>query len=142
MKKVLIIEDDPIVGKIIQVKIQYTAVQCGLEVEVSRVFNGEEGLQAIAEKSPDLIVLDLMMPKKSGFEVLESMKQSGTNEGRAPHIMVLTNLSGEGNKDKVTALGASAYFIKSGTTIQEIADYIVTQLAAIPSTPAIPALVH
>lgn len=57
MKKVLIIEDDPIVGKIIQVKIEYTAAQCGLEVEVSRVFNGEEGLRAIAKKAPTLSCL-------------------------------------------------------------------------------------
>lgn len=137
MKKVLIIEDDPIVGKIIQVKIEYTATQCGIEVEVSRVFNGEEGLHAIAEKNPDLIVLDLMMPKKSGFEVLEEMKTSGTVETGAPHIMVLTNLSGEGHKDKVTQLGASAYFIKSNTTIQEIADYVCKQLGAMTA----PALV-
>mgnify|MGYP001577300580 CR=1 FL=1 len=130
MKKVLIIEDDPIVGKILQVKIQYTAAQCGLEVEVSRAFDGEEGLRMVAEKSPDLIVLDLMMPKKSGFEVLESMKQSEVKENGVPHIMVLTNLSGEGHKDKVTQLGASAYFIKSGTTIQEIADYVCKQLGA------------
>lgn len=134
MKKILIIEDDPIVGKILQVKIQYTATQCGLEVEVSRVFNGEEGLQAIAEKNPDLIVLDLMMPKKSGFEVLEEMK---TAKVGAPHIMVLTNLSGEGHKDKVTQLGASAYFIKSNTSIQEIADYVCKQLGAM----AAPALI-
>ncbi|MBI5912985.1 response regulator [Candidatus Azambacteria bacterium] len=133
MKKVLIIEDDAIIGKIIQLKIEYAAAQNSIAVEVSRVFDGEEGLRAVAEKNPDLIVLDLMMPKKSGFEVLESMKNAGTKEGGAPHIMVLTNLSGEGHKDKVTELGASAYFIKSGTTIQQIADYVVTQLGATPA---------
>lgn len=130
MKKVLIIEDDPIVGKIIQLKIEYTASQSGIAVEVSRAFDGEEGMRAIAEKNPDLIVLDLMMPKKSGFEVLESMKRSEIKENRIPHVMVLTNLSGEGHRDKVTQLGASAYFIKSGTSIQEIADYICKQLGA------------
>lgn len=126
MKKILIIEDDALIGKTIQMKIQYAAKKNGIEADVLRVFNGEDGLNSILEKKPDLIVIDLMMPKKSGFEVLEDIKKSKVKDNGAPHIMVLTNLLGE--KNKVIQLGASAYFVKSDTSIEQIADYVCKQL--------------
>lgn len=130
MKKILIIDDDAIIGKILQLKIQHAVMQNGIDAEVLRVFDGEEGMEAIAKNTPDLIVLDLMMPKKSGFEVLEGMQGSGSPKNKTPHIMVLTNLSGDDNKNKVAQLGASAYFIKSGTSIEQIAQYVCKQLAS------------
>lgn len=121
MKTVLLIDDDMLAAKVIEM----TLLKNNPNLKILKAYNGEEGLKIIAEKSPDLIVLDLAMPKKSGFEVLEELQK---NTKTKAHIMVLSNLSDESDKKRAIKLGGHIYFVKTETTIGKITKYISEQL--------------
>lgn len=121
MKKILIIEDDALLSKILQLKLQQ-----GGTYEVVRAYDGESGLALVAQHHPDFVVLDLAMPKKSGFEVLEELHKDG-----APKffVLVLTNLGSEADKQRALALGSNDYFIKADVKINDVVDYIAKKLS-------------
>ena len=121
MKTVLLIDDYMLAMKVIEM----TLLRNNPNLKILKAYNGEEGLKIITEKSPDLIVLDLAMPKKSGFEVLEELQK---NTPIKAHIMVLSNLSGESDKERAIKLGGHVYFVKTETTIGKITKYILEQL--------------
>lgn len=88
--------------------------------EAKAVFDGDEALEELAKTKYDLMLLDLMMPKKDGFGVLEEMKAKGI---KIP-VIVSTNLSQEGDIAKVKELGAKDYFVKSDTPITEVVKHV------------------
>lgn len=111
---ILLAEDDPFLVKIIKNRL----TEEGFSVEVA--VNGEEALEKIKAGNFALIMLDLVMPKKTGFEVLQEMRQE---EIKAP-VFVFSNLSQQTDKDEVIALGAQAYFVKSDIAIDELANQV------------------
>ncbi|HLC99645.1 MAG TPA: response regulator [Patescibacteria group bacterium] len=123
MKKVLIIDDDALIGKLLEIKLTSLG-----EFDVIRALDGDEGLKMIKEQAPDLVVLDLMMPRKSGFEVLEDLQKAPTKG--SVHVLVLSNLSSGADKDRALKLGGHTFFIKSEMTIGGIVEYIIKQLKA------------
>lgn len=115
-KKVLIIEDDDHISKVYQIKLGKENV----DTVVAR--DGEEGIAMVASEKPDLVLLDLMIPKKDGFVVLEEVKK--TELGKKIPILVLSNLGQEGDIKRATSLGAADYFIKVNLSIQEVIDKV------------------
>jgi len=114
--KILVIEDDKLLKKIYQTKL---AIE-GYDAVIAS--NGEEGLEMAKEFKPDLILLDLLMPIKTGFEVLEDISKNKTL--KSIPIIVATNLGQEADRQRISHFGVKDYIIKSDITIQGIIDKI------------------
>lgn len=84
--------------------------------------DGEVGLSLAKTKKPDLILLDLILPKVHGFEVLKQLKED--SETKEIPIIVLTNLEGIGDVDKAIELGATTYLVKAQYTLEEVVEKI------------------
>lgn len=103
--KLLLIEDDTFFRGFYATKLK----QKGIEVDVAA--DGEEGLEKIASFKPDAVLLDIIMPKKDGFEVLEAMKEGNLIE-KIP-VLVFSTLGQEKDVEKARQLGAKGYVNKS-----------------------------
>jgi len=111
MKKILFVEDEPSLQK----AISEVLTQEGYEVVTAA--DGEEGLLKIKEK-PDLVLLDLILPKKDGFEVLKEMKANDSTKDIP--VIVLTNLEGTGDVEKALELGATTYLVKANYELDDV----------------------
>jgi len=123
MKKILIIEDDPFLSEMYAAKF----IENNFETEVAS--DGKLGLVKIEEFRPDLVLLDIVLPKMDGFEVLKKIKEK--EELREIPIVLLTNLGQKNEVEKGLALGAQEYIIKAHftptavvTKVKEILDKI------------------
>lgn len=115
-KKILIIDDDErLVGL-------YEMTFKGQGYEVSTSLEGEEGLAKIIKEKPDLVLLDVMMPVKSGFDILNTIKNN--LDTKQTKVVMLTALSDEAMKIKAFAMGAVDYIVKSQLTIPEVTERI------------------
>jgi CheY-like chemotaxis protein len=132
MSKVLIVEDDPLISRM------YQKIFTFENFEVELAANGEEALAKVTEFKPTLILLDVMMPKMNGLQVLEILKQD--DQTKNIPVVMLTNLAGQQDAETAIAKGAIRYIIKSEHEPKEIAD-IVTQLIAAYSRNEIPGTV-
>jgi DNA-binding response OmpR family regulator len=94
----------------------------GFEVETAS--DGEEAVEKIKKDKFDLILLDIILPKKDGFEVLEKIKK----EKIKTPVILLTNLSGTEDVQKALALGAKNYLVKSNYKLKEIVNKIKENL--------------
>lgn len=121
---VLIAEDEIPIAKGLSLKLH----SVGFETIV--VHDGESAITALRESTFDLILLDLVMPKKDGFFVLEELRKLHI----ATPVIVSSNLSQEEDIKRARELGAKDYFIKSDTTLVEIVEK-VKQVLGIPLTP-------
>ena len=131
MAKVLLVEDDPLMVRMYQRKLLSDNYDVGVAV------NGEEGLVKIRSFRPDLILLDIMMPKLNGLEVLERMKADPT----VAHIpvIILTNLGGsQDDVDRGLELGAVAYLVKSAYRPDEVVKKVKEVLAGYTRSKEIP----
>jgi CheY-like chemotaxis protein len=116
MKKILIIEDDPLMQRMYQ--IAFSAG--GFDVDIAS--DGQEGLEKSISSSPNLILLDVMMPKVNGFEVLDRLKNDEITKG-IPVIM-LTNLSVEKDAETAVSKGALKYLVKSDYEPNQVLDIV------------------
>lgn len=115
-KKVLLVEDDDSLASV------YTT---RLEAEgflIKRVPNGEDALASAVEMHPDIILLDVMMPKVSGFDVLDILRN--TPETANIKVVMLTALSQETDKQRAQELGVDDYLVKSQVVIADVVDRI------------------
>ena len=112
-KKILIVDDEPN----IVISLEFLVKKEGFTVAVAA--DGEEALAKVAEFSPDLILLDVMMPKKSGFEVCEALRADPARSGLK--IIMLTAKGRDTEMAKGLALGADAYMTKPFSTKDLIA---------------------
>jgi len=119
-KKVLIIEDEEILLDLLQKKL----IKEGYEVLTSR--NGEEGLKTMKETKPDLILLDIVMPKMGGFEVMEEMRKD--RELNKIPVIIISNSGQPVELDKAKKLGAKDWLIKAEFDPQEVIDKVVKQI--------------
>lgn len=124
MTKILIVDDESILRKMYQVKFQNN----GFEVDTAQ--NGAEVFERLAVSRPDIILLDVMMPKIDGFEVLARLKAN--QDFKNIPVVLLTNLSAsELDKGKGLELGAIDYLVKDNFTpadiVQKVKGYLLTQ---------------
>jgi DNA-binding response OmpR family regulator len=112
-KRVLIVDDEPS----IVISLEFLLKRAGLEVLVAR--DGEAGLALIREQHPDLVVLDVMMPKLDGFAVLEAVR--GDPQTSATPVLMLTAKGREAEQKKGLSLGADAYMAKPFSTHELVA---------------------
>lgn len=114
-KKILIIDDDKIFSKILRDGI-VTGGQG--KYEVSSAFDGEEGFEVAEKEKPDLIMLDLVMPKMGGIDVLKKIR--GEEWGKDIPVIVETQLSDMESMGEGVALGVRGYLVKSDYSLDDI----------------------
>jgi DNA-binding response OmpR family regulator len=118
--KVLIVEDEEALRKVLQEKIQ----NAGFETFAAK--DGVEGWDMAKDKSPDIILLDLILPKRSGFEVLGMLKQDPTLKDIP--VFVLSNLAEDESLKKALQMGAEDFFVKSQHPINEVIEKVKARL--------------
>lgn len=124
-KKILLVEDDQGLASVYVTRLQAEGF------EVKHVPNGEDALSNAVEFKPDLILLDVMMPKISGFDVLDILRN--TPETSNVKIIMLTALSQESDMEKAKSLGVDDYLVKSQVVIADVVERIKYHLGA-PAT--------
>lgn len=103
-KKVLLVEDEDNIALALEILI----ARCGFGIR--RVASGDAALSAMAEERPDLVVLDVMLPERSGYEVCQIMRQS--DHLRDVKVLMMTASGGDVERRKGMALGADAFLAK------------------------------
>lgn len=111
-KKVMIIEDDDFLRSLVVTKLQ----KAGYAVVTNP--NGENALANIQSEKPDLILLDLMLPAVSGFDILAQVR--GDSAVKTTKIIVFSNLGDEADIAKCKTLGVTDYLVKSNFTLDEV----------------------
>lgn len=122
-KKVVVVEDDEHISKVYEIKL----AKENINAMVAR--DGEEAVVMINAEKPDLIILDLMVPKKDGFGVLEEIKKN-IELAKIP-VIILSNLGQKKDQDRALALGANEYLVKMDYSIQDIIDKVKGYLGGI-----------
>jgi DNA-binding response OmpR family regulator len=115
-KKILLVEDDEGLATVYQTRLEAEGFT------VRRVPNGEDALASAIEFKPDLILLDAMMPKVSGFDVLDILRN--TPETTNIRIIMLTALSQEADQQRAEELGVDEYLVKSQVVIADVVERI------------------
>ena len=115
-KRVLLVEDDDALANVYETRLRAEGL------DIRRVPNGEEALSAALEYKPNLIILDVMMPKVSGFDVLDILRN--TPETADLKVMMLTALSQESDRQRAQSLGVNDYLVKSQVVIADVVDRV------------------
>ena len=111
-KKILLVEDDTALSAVYRSRLEIEGF------DVREANNGEDALSATVEYRPDLILLDVMMPKISGFDVLDILRN--TPETANVRIVMLTALSQPKDKERAESLGVDDYLVKSQVVIGDV----------------------
>lgn len=112
MKKILFIEDEAILQETVGEFLRHKGFS------VMKALDGDTGVRLAKQESPDLILLDLVLPKKEGFEVLKELKED--DETKEIPVVILTNLEGMKDLDRAMSFGATTYLIKTQYNLEEI----------------------
>lgn len=88
------------------------------EFEVASALDGERGVEMAKSEKPDLVLLDIVLPKKDGYEVLTELKQNDATKNIP--VILLTNLESPEDIDKAFEKGASTYLVKSNYKLEEV----------------------
>lgn len=121
MTKILIVEDDPLMSRMYQKIFKFE----GFDVDFAT--NGEEGLEKVRLTKPTLVLLDIMMPKMNGLEVLDKLKLDPETKGIP--VVMLTNLAGTQDAEAALAKGAVKYIIKSENEPKQVVAMVKEILA-------------
>jgi DNA-binding response OmpR family regulator len=119
-RRILLVEDDDALANVYLTRLKAEGF------DVKRVTNGEDALVTVLSYRPDLVVLDVMMPKLNGFEVLDILRN--TPEVGNVKVVMLTALSQEADKKRAEALGVDDYLVKSQVVIADVIDRIKQHL--------------
>ena len=114
--RILLVEDDRYLRRACETALR----QRGFAV--SSAVDGAAALEAIASEVPDLVLLDLLMPRVTGLEVLRSLRSRP--ETRALPVLILSNSSREQDLAEIKQLGVAGYYVKSDLSLQELGDRI------------------
>jgi DNA-binding response OmpR family regulator len=120
MAKILLVEDDTNLREI------YAARFSAEAYDVITASDGEEALATAVRERPDLIILDVMMPKISGYDVLDILRS--TPETKDTKVIMMTALSQDTDKARGEALGVNQYLIKSQVTLEDVVNAAKAQL--------------
>lgn len=119
-EKILLVEDEEIMVDLLGRKL----TQEGYQISVAR--NGEEGLRLMKEAKPDLILLDIIMPRMGGFELMEKMQQD--KELKKIPVIIISNSGQPVELDRAQALGAKDWLIKTEFDPKEVIEKVEKQL--------------
>jgi DNA-binding response OmpR family regulator len=114
--QVLLVEDDRFLRKAAEAMLRKN----GFTVRTAA--DGEEGLRSAQAEPPDIILLDLIMPKLQGFEVLNRLKADQATASIP--VVILSNLGQEADVVRAMTAGAAAYFIKSNTSLSKLVEQV------------------
>jgi DNA-binding response OmpR family regulator len=114
--KILLIEDDKLLSDLLSKKI----TKAGYEIECAK--DGVEGLEMLKKNIPDLVLLDIIMPRKSGFEVIQEMKKDGTLKNIP--IVIVSNSGQPVEIERAQKLGVREWIVKTEFNLQEVLDKI------------------
>lgn len=120
MKKILFVEDEEALQKAMGGMLEQKGYK------IIKAIDGEAGLSAAKRELPDLILLDLILPKKNGFEVLEELKKDISTKNIP--VIVLTNLEGSADVERALSLGATTYLVKANYNLDDISAKIESTL--------------
>lgn len=115
-KKILLVEDDNALANVYKSRLEMEGF------DVNHVANGELALSEAVAYQPDLVVLDVMMPKINGFDVLDILRQ--TPQTANVRVVMLTALSQAKDKERAEQLGADDYLVKSQVVISDVVSRI------------------
>jgi CheY-like chemotaxis protein len=118
--RVLLIEDDKLLRKACEVSLK----KRGLTVLTAS--DGEEGLQQARASGPDLILMDMLMPRMSGLDTLAALKKDARTSSIP--VVILSNSSMDSNIRKARALGAAGYLVKAALSLQQLCDQVIAFL--------------
>ncbi|NLA08277.1 MAG: response regulator [Parcubacteria group bacterium] len=111
-KKILVVEDDPFLSNLLKIRLEKE------RLNVILAKDGDEAIKKIQETDPDLILLDLILPKKSGFEVLQNISLDPNFKNKP--VVIISNLGQTIDVQKAKELGAVEYFIKAKISIDDL----------------------
>lgn len=114
-RKILIIEDEIILSDLLAKKLK------GLGFEVAQAFDGLEGIKMLKEFNPNLLLLDIVMPKLDGFQVMKKIKEENLHP--IP-IIIISNSGQKVELDKAKEMGASDFIIKAEINPEEVVEKI------------------
>ncbi|MDQ5931949.1 MAG: two-component system, OmpR family, phosphate regulon response regulator PhoB [Patescibacteria group bacterium] len=115
-KKILLVEDDTALASVYRSRLELEGFQ------VKEVNNGEDALSAAIDYKPDLVLLDAMMPKISGFDVLDILRN--TPDTTNIRVIMLTALSQPKDKERAESLGVDDYLVKSQVVIGDVIERV------------------
>ena len=115
-KKILLVEDDASLAAVYRARLELEGF------DIKEVHNGEDALSAAVSCRPDLILLDVMMPKISGFDVLDILRN--TPDTTNVRVIMLTALSQPKDKERAEKLGADDYLVKSQVVIGDVVERV------------------
>ena len=119
-RRILLVEDDRFLRRACEVSLR----QRGFVVATTA--DGEEALRQVRAEVPDLILLDLLMPKVTGIEVLKALRaEEATREIR---VLILSNSSREQDAEEIKTLGVAGYFVKANLSLQALGDEVTRLL--------------
>jgi DNA-binding response OmpR family regulator len=123
MKNVLLVEDDKFLSTLLKNRLEKEGLT------VNHVSDGESAITALQETIPDLTLMDIILPKKNGFEVLEEIRQDPRMKGLP--IIIISNLGQASDIAKSRELGAIEYYVKAQTSIDDLVVKIKNFLKAV-----------
>lgn len=116
MSNILVVEDEDFLRNPLKDTLELE----GYKVDIAS--DGEDAVKKIEKKKPDLILLDLLMPRKDGFFVLEELQKN--EEWKLIPVIVLSNLGGDEEIKRALSMGAKDYFVKAQHPIEEVIDKV------------------
>ena len=122
MTKVLVAEDDTFLASLL------IRALLAEHFDAQAVYDGVQAIEKVKSWQPDFLLLDILMPNKDGFEVLEEMKSSATPA--SVQVIVLSNLNETGNVERAKKLHVLEYLIKANTTPHEVVEKIKAFLSS------------
>lgn len=129
MAKILLVEDDSNLREIYGARLEAEGY------EILTAGDGEEALAVAVKERPDLIISDVMMPKISGFDMLDILRT--TPETKNVKIIVMTALSQDEDRKRGEELGADKYIVKSQVTLDDVVAMVNESLGVTPAAPAV-----
>ncbi|QQG46390.1 MAG: response regulator [Candidatus Niyogibacteria bacterium] len=128
MNKVLIVEDEEFLVRVLKDNLETENFSADVAMD------GDSAIERIRTNRPDIVLLDLLLPKRDGFSVLEEIKKDPAL--KTIPVIVLSNLGGDADIKKALSLGAENYFVKSQHPIEEVIDMVKAYLGGQRSSSA------
>lgn len=116
MKKIVLIDDDQVFANNLKARFDQTDEQMIIAGD------GESGLAQITKEHPDVVVVDVILPKLLGLSVLEAIRNDNTL--KFTPVVLISSFGGETNEKRAIELGANAFIVKSNVTLKQLADMI------------------